>query len=449
MPATSLDRIPPQNLEAEQSALGSAMLQPAALIEIRSALEPCDFYRDAHGLVMSAMSALQDRREPVDLITLQDELRSRGHLETIGGVDYLMALVDSVPTAANAEYYAGLVKDASRRRYLIGMAARLEKRAADPADDVAPIISDLISEILNLTTGKETRLQHIASVLSGLWDRIEAAYRDGSGYIGLRTGIPGLDTLIGGMEGGDLMVIGGRPSKGKSALALQIALNVAKEAPVLMCSLEMSANYLTLRHLGATSGIETARLRRGEIHEDEFPTIADAIGREYGRDLWYFEAGAISIGDLQTQARRSAIKMATQGKGPALLIVDHLGFVTAPGDNRVVQIGNALLGIKTLARELSLPAIVCCQLHRPERGAADKKPTLESLRESGHIEEHSDMVLLIHNPEAGAGKLLTEPVPAWLILAKHRNGPTGSVEMMWDARVQRFYEIERRQEEAA
>jgi len=448
MPDQKSDRIPPQSLEAEQAALGSAMLQGSALVDVRATVEPSDFYREVHQRILTAMMSVQDRREPVDLLTLSEELRARQWFEQIGGVDYLMALVDAVPTAANAGYYAEQVKETSLRRRLIALAAQLSARAHDMTTDVEVVINELVSEILMMTAGKETRLQHISVVLNQLWDRIEAAYREGGGFIGLQTGFNKLDNLIGGMEGGDLMVIGARPSKGKSALSLQMALNVARYDPVLMCSLEMSAGYLTLRHLGGMTGIETSRLRRGQMEEGDFDTLAEAVSESCARKLWYFEGGAIDIADLQTQVRRWAMKMGAESQSPQLLIVDHLGFISAPGDNRVVEIGNAVLGIKTLAREMEVPAIVCCQLSRPDRGQKEKRPTLESLRESGHIEEHSDLVLLIHNPEAGVGKLLIEPVRAEFRLEKNRNGPTGAVDVMWDARVQRFAEIDTRKEAA-
>jgi replicative DNA helicase len=449
------DRIPPQNLEAEQATLGSALLQANAIVEVQRILSAPDFYRQAHGEIWLAISELASQNEPVDLMTLQDELRRRGWLEQVGGVDYLMALVDSVPTAANAAYYADRVKDAAIRRRLMALASEITVKASDEEHEIKQIIEHTIAQLLALTSGEEGRLRHIALVLDKLWGRIDAAYKDGSGFIGLRIGLTGLDNLIGGLEGGDLMIVGARPSKGKSALALQIALNVADHLPVLFCSLEMSAEYLTLRHLGGVTGIETSRLRRGTIGEDDWMDLSSAVAREAERNLWYFEAGTVPIGELQTEVRRAAITMAIKEKSPKLLIVDHLGFVEGgtDRDNRVVQIGKAVLGIKTLAREMNIPAIACCQLHRPERataeGKAEKKPTLESLRESGHIEEHSDLVLLIYNPEAGVGKLLTDPVRANLILAKHRNGPTGTVPVMWDAKVQHFFELEKRQEEVA
>jgi replicative DNA helicase len=450
----SVDRIPPQNLEAEQATLGSALLQGSAVVAVQGIVSALDFYRQAHGEIWMAITAVADRNEPVDLITLQDELRRRGWLEQVGGVDYLMTLVDSVPTAANAAFYAERVKEAATRRRLLALASQIAAQAIDEERVITRIITDTVAQILALTTTQGGRLRHVGLVLDQLWDRIDAAFKDGTGFIGLRTGLSGLDNLIGGLEAGDLMIVGARPSKGKSALALQIALNVANHVPVLFCSLEMSAAYLTLRHLGGVTGIETSRLRRGTITEDDWTKLSAAIGRESQRNLWYFEAGAVPIGELQTEVRRAAITMAVEDKTPRLLIVDHLGFVEGgtDRDNRVVQIGKAVLGIKTLARELNIPAIACCQLHRPERetaeGKQEKKPTLESLRESGHIEEHSDLVLLIYNPESGVGKLLTDPVRASLILAKHRNGPTGTVPVMWNARIQRFLEIEERQEEA-
>jgi replicative DNA helicase len=435
--------IPPQNLDAEQAALGSAMLSKDALLELRRDLRTKDFYMESNRRVWECLKALSDKDAPTDILTLSSELAERNWLESIGGRDYLFTIIDSVPTAANARYYAGLVREASLRRALITFGGALQVEAHDEENEAEEVLARAVGGLLGLKSEEGEDMEHISTVLGRVWDRIAEAHENKGGNLGQDVGLTHLDNILGGLMGGDLAVLGGRPSKGKSALSFQMALNVSRKVGVLFVSLEMSTSYLVTRYLGGATGVETSKLRRGRIGEEEFNSLADFIGTTQDRKLWFLQGAGMSINRLDTMVQRSALRIAAKGERLGLVVVDHLGFVTAPGDNRVTQIGNAVLGIKTLARSLDTPVILCCQLRRPSPGERDNPPTLECLRESGHIEEHADIVMLIHNPQAGTGTLLTEPVESTVIVAKHRNGPTGAVKMMWNPKVQRFAEVEK------
>jgi len=419
-----------------------------ALLELRRDLRTKDFYLERHRRVWECMVKLCDDNEPLDLLTLASELEAREWLESAGGRDYLYTIIDSVPTAANAGYYAGLVREASLRRALITFGGALQAEAHDEMNEAEEVLSRAVSGLLGLKSNEGEDMEHISSVLERVWDRIVEAHANNGGHLGLDLGLSHLDGILGGLMGGDLLVLGGRPSKGKSALSFQMALNVSREIGVLFVSLEMSTSYLVTRYLGGAANVETSKLRRGMIGEEEFSSIGQFVSTARDRKLWFLQGASMSINRVETLVQRAALRIAAKGEKLGLVVIDHLGFVTAPGDNRVVQIGNAVLGIKTLARTLDTPVILCCQLRRPAPGEKDKPPTLECLRESGHIEEHADIVVLIHNAEAGTGILLTKPVSAKLIVAKHRNGPTGSVETKWDARIQRFAEVDQRREAA-
>jgi replicative DNA helicase len=448
LPRTPDQRIPPQNIEAEQAALGSAMLSKDALLELRRDLRAKDFYLERNRRVWDCLLSLSDKNEPTDILTLASELSERRWLEAVGGRDYLFTIIDSVPTAANAAYYAGLVREASLRRALISFGGALQAEAHDEQNEAEEVLSRAVGGLLGLKSEGGEDMEHISVVLNRVWDRIAEAHANKGGHLGQDIGLPHLDGMLGGLMGGDLVVLGGRPSKGKSALSFQMALNVSREIGVLFVSLEMSTSYLVTRYLGGATGVETSRLRRGRIGEEEFNSLSDFISSAQERKLWFLQGAGMPVNRLDTLVQRAALRIAAKEERLGLIVIDHLGFVTAPGDNRVTQIGNAVLGIKTLARSLDTPVILCCQLRRPSSGEKDKPPTLECLRESGHIEEHADIVVLIHNPEAGTGRLLTKPAEADLIVAKHRNGPTGAVKMMWESRTQRFLEIETRREAA-
>ena len=440
--------IPPQNIEAEQATLGSAMMDKDALLSIRRDLHTKDFYLERNRRIWECLMALTDKREPTDILTLGTELQERKWLESVGGREYLFTIIDSVPTAANGGYYAGLVREASLRRALITFGGALQTEAHDEQNEAEEVLARAVGGLLGLRNDGGEEMEHISTVLTRVWERISEAHENKGGHIGLDIGMPSLDGMLGGLMGGDLFVLGGRPSKGKSALSFQMALNVSREVAVLFVSLEMSTSYLVTRFLGGALNVETSRLRRGRIEQQEFNALSDFIASNQERKLWFLQGAGMPINRLDTLVQRSALRIAAKGERLGLVVIDHLGFVTAPGDNRVTQIGNAVLGIKTLARSLDAPVVLCCQLRRPSPGEKDKPPTLECLRESGHIEEHADEVVLIHNPQAGNGIMLTKPVEADLIVAKHRNGPTGAVKMMWDSRTQRFLEIEKRREAA-
>lgn len=439
-------RVPPQNLEAEQSVLGAMMLSPEAMADVVEVLEADDFYRSAHGKIFSVLRGLFARGEPVDIITARDALRRQGLLDEVGGALYLRDLSDQVPTTAGATHYARIVADAALRRRLIGAAADvidLSYAGGDDADTIADEAEQRIYDVARREDREESAILH--DLVDQAISDLEAMQTRETAYTGLPTGFRDLDDLTSGLQPGNLVVIAARPGVGKSSLAINIARNVAVDggAPVAVFSLEMSRYEIGMRLLCADAKVPWDRIRNRRVGPEDWTRVVSAAGVLQDAPMHIVDAGNVNIVDIRAKARR----MRTGRTGLSLIIVDYLQLMTSPGsrrpDNRQQEVAEISRSLKLLAKELRIPVIALSQLNRNPESRADKRPQLSDLRESGAIEQDSDLVMFIHRDDAdpeSKGK-------AELIISKHRNGPTGSVHLSFLPSLTQFRNAARAQGE--
>ncbi len=440
-----IDRVPPQNLDAEQSTLGSMMLERSALEKGMEILQVEDFYRPAHQLVYDALMSLAERDEPVDLITLQEELRKRGKLDDCGGTEYLMSLVNSVPTAANVEYYAKIVEQKSILRKLIAAGTQIISLAANEDDDIDNITDQaerLVFGVAQRRIGEYFR--PITPLVNQTWEWIEKRYHEKGEASGIATGFHKLDHMTSGLQPSDFVIVAGRPSMGKTALALNMALNAAIDHghTVAVFSVEMSAEQLVQRMVCSLAKANAHRLRTGYFGDEEWKLIAEASNKLYGAPIYIDDTTDITHLGMRAKCRRLKAE-----HGLGLVIVDYLQLMRSHRniDNRVQEISEIARGLKSLARELKVPVIAASQLSRAVERREDKRPMLSDLRESGSIEAEADLVMMIYRPDYYVIKEVedTEGVRGRegvqegrrdvevteVLIAKHRNGPTGTVKL--------------------
>lgn len=443
---STIEKIPPQNLEAEQSTLGSMMLERGALEKGMEILKAEDFYRPAHQEVYDALMSLAERDEPVDLITLQEELRKRGKLEDCGGTEYLMALVESVPTAANLEYYAKIVERKSILRKLISAGTQIIGLAQNEDEEIEAVTDR--AEQLVFGVGQRKLGEYFRSIgplLHDAWDMIDKRFHDKGVASGVPTGFAKLDNMTSGLQPSDFAIIAARPSMGKTALALNLALNaatVAKET-VAIFSIEMSAEQLVLRMLCMLSRTNAHRLRTGYFGDDEWNLISKATGELAEAPIFIDDTTDITHLGMRAKCRRLKAE-----HGLSMVIVDYLQLMRSHRntENRNQEISEIARGLKSLARELKVPVIALSQLSRAVEKREDKRPMLSDLRESGSIEAEADLVMMLYRPDyynikevedteavrgtdGGMGDTKHNVEVTEILIAKHRNGPTGSVKV--------------------
>ena len=436
--------MPPHNLEAEASVLGSLMLDRNAIVRVADFLRPEDFYLDHHAQVYRAALNLYDRSDPLDLLTLAAELERMRVLERIGGQAFLAELQSSVPTAANVEYYGHLIEEGATKRKLITAGGRITALGFDegtPADDALDAAE---SVIFNIAEGRITQdFVPLKDILKNTWDQIEAVHKDQSIVSGVPSGFADLDAKTGGFQKSDLIVIAGRPGQGKTSLVLNVAQNasIQYKIPVAIFSLEMSEQQLVTRLLCSEAAVDSYRLRTGLLKDAEWPRIAQAMGALSEAQIYIDDAPSVSVMEMRTKARR--LKSANN---LGLLIVDYLQLMQGRNaENRVQEVSEISRGLKSLARELQIPIIACSQLSREPEKRIDHRPQLADLRESGAIEQDSDLVLFIYRE-----RFYNDNIPedkrniAEIIIAKHRNGPTGKVELLFIDEQTKFANLDRR-----
>jgi len=433
-----LDKVPPHNLEAEMSVLGAMMLSPEATGLCLQILDADCFYRAEHRTLFRCLVDLYDRNEPVDLVTMKEALSQRGDLEEVGGEDYLVTLADAVPTIANAEYYAKVVKEKSLLRGLIGAAAEIIRDAhtpGDPVDDVLDRCEQRIFEVVERKiVGQAT---DVRSILAQVMQKIELV--GGSGITGLETGFMDLDDKTRGLQAGEFIVLAARPSVGKSALALNIAEHIAVDMrrPVAFFSLEMSKEELALRLISSRAEVDGQALRKGRVPTEKARYIAqDVLDVLKDAPLYIDDTPALRVIDLRAKARRLLAHHHVE-----LIIVDYLQLMSSPGaESRQVEVAGISRGLKALARELGVPVLAVAQLRRESE--EHKRPRLSDLRESGAIEQDADVVLLLHREAMrhtpGTKEHEQARGTAELIIAKQRNGPTDTLRLTWQRRYTRF-----------
>jgi len=442
-----LDKVPPQDVEAEAAVLGSIIRDNEAAGEVVQVLQPECFYRRAHLVVYEALIHLYDSRRAIDLVTLRDELERRGVLEDAGGVEYLTRLVESVPSAANAGEYARIVREKSLLRSLIAACTNIVREAYESREEIEAILDRSEKAIFDIAENRSGReADSILEILKRTMEKIDRYQGRRGRYTGIPSGYPDLDEKTGGFQNAEMVIIAARPSMGKTTLALNMMKNAAMNdnLPVGIFSMEMSEQMLAQNLLCMQAGVDASKLRSGFLSGSDWDRIGRALGELGEAPVYIDDTPGLSILQLRAKARRLAMRHHVR-----MLMVDYIQLMSAPGEeSRQQEIAAISRGIKALARELNIPIIALSQLNRSPESREGHRPRLGDLRESGALEQDADVVLLIHRPgyykgpaeeEGSGGGEKTE-----LIIAKQRNGPTGVVPLTFLSNMLRFESCEER-----
>ena len=437
--ATSF-KLPPQNIEAEQSILGGILIENDALNTVVEFLEAGDFYREAHQKIFLSMIALSEKNEPLDLITLTNELKKTKELESIGGASYLASLVESVPTAANIAYYAKIVKDKSTLRKLISTATEIVTQSYQEGKDLEDFLDDAEQAIFRISEHRvKPAFYPIKEIVKESFKVIERLYEKKELITGVPSGFKDLDRKTAGFQNADLIIVAGRPSMGKTALCLNIAQHVAINAkiPTAVFSLEMSKEQLAIRMLCSEARVDSARLRSGFLSESDWPKLTMAAGALSDAPIFIDDTPAISVLELRAKARRLKAD-----RGLGLVIIDYLQLMRGRSgvERREQEISEISRSLKALAKELDIPVLAISQLSRKAEDRPGRRPQLSDLRESGAIEQDADVIIFIYrdvvyNPDSD------QKGTAEVIIGKQRNGPTGKVDLSFISEVTTFKDL--------
>jgi replicative DNA helicase len=434
-------RAAPWSSEAEQAVLGAMLLDQDAALRAAELIDDSMFYREGHRRLFRAMLALTEQRTVIDHITLRDELLRRGELEPAGGLEYLAELVDSVPTAANLEFHAKIVKDKAILRRLIEGATAIVTEAYDGKSTANELLDSAESRIFQISQQRgDQGFTRIKEMLWPTMERIETLQKSGKAITGVPSGFADLDELTTGFQPSDLIVVAARPSMGKTAFCLNIATHAAVEGHgVAVFSLEMSKESLVQRMLTAEARVNSQAVRRGELKDFDFTRLARAAGILQSCPVWIDDTPALTLLEMRSKARRLKVENDVR-----LIIVDYLQLMRSPerSENRVQEISDISRSLKALARELEVPVMALSQLSRAsEQRGGERKPILSDLRDSGAIEQDADIVVFIHRPEMYAKEDAdgnSNEGVAEVIVAKHRNGPTGTLDLYFHKQFTRF-----------
>lgn len=437
MESAVIGRIPPHSVEAEQSILGAMILDKEAINTAVEIIKPEDFYKEANGEIYEAILVLFNKNEPVDLITLSEELKRRGTLEHVGGVTYLANLSSGVATTANAEYYCKIVKDKSTLRRLIKSSNQIMGKAYEDSEEVGAIIEEAEKQIFDITQGAHREgFSPINEVLLESFARIEEMAANKGQLTGLTTGFLDIDNKLSGLQKSDLVLIAARPSMGKTAFGLNVATNAAlkAKAKVAIFSLEMSKEQLVQRMIAATAHVDLQKIISGNLTEDEWLQIINSMGPLSKADIYIDDTAGISLTEMRAKCRRLKIE-----KGLDLVVIDYLQLMQLDGrtENRQQEISAISRGLKGLAKEMECPVISLSQLSRAPELRSDHRPMLSDLRESGAIEQDADVVMFLYRDEYYNEESEKKNIGE-VIIAKHRNGPTGTVELVWKKEFTKF-----------
>lgn len=429
--------------EAEEAVLGSILVNPEAYYDVAHFLSAEDFYLHRHRWIWEAFVSLHDQRLPIDLLTVSDELERQGRLAEVGGPAYLTALVNSVPSALHAEAYAHLVEESATRRRLLDAAHQIARLAYRSDSPLGEVVNDAEKAVFAVSERRLTHeLRPIKHVLSEYYDRVDYLARHRDETLGVPTGFIDLDRLLGGMQPSDLLIIAGRPGQGKSGFCISAARNAAQlhKKHVALFSLEMSNEQLVQRLVAQETGIDSQRLRLGDINDDEWPLFTQAVSALSATHIYLDDTPAITPLQLRTKCRRLHMEV-----GLDLIIVDYLQLMSGDTrmDNRVQEVSYISRNLKVLARELKVPVLAAAQLSRAVEQRSDKRPVLSDLRESGSLEQDADVVMFIYRPDQYEADTLRQNI-AEIIVAKHRNGPVGSVELVFRRPLAKFENAARR-----
>jgi replicative DNA helicase len=443
-----LDRVPPQNIEAEQAVLGAILLDSEALITAMERVKSEDFYKGIHQRIFEAMNELAEEDQPVDLVTLTARLQDKQQLEDIGGVSYLAELANAVPTAANIDYYAQIVEEKSMLRRLIRTATHIVSNGYASSDDVGDMLSDAESRILEISQRRSSSgFVSIRSVLMEVFEKVEHLFTNKGGTTGIPSGFTDLDRMTSGFQRSDLIIVAARPSVGKTAFALNIAQNVgvrAKET-VAIFSLEMGAAQLVQRMICAEANVDAQRMRTGYLEGDDWEKLTMAIGSLSEASIYIDDSPSITVTEIRAKCRRLK-----KEKGLGMILIDYLQLIhgRGKGDNRQQEVSEISRTLKQIARELGVPVIALSQLSRGVEQRQDKRPMMSDLRESGSIEQDADIVAFLYRDDyydkESEKKNIIE-----IIIAKQRNGPVGTVELAFLKNYNKFVSLDRNHQEAA
>lgn len=435
------DRRPPHNIDAEQAVLGAIFLEPEAFSTASEILFPEDFYKAAHQRIFEVMTRLSDLGEPIDIITVTTELTNKKVLEEAGGVSYLTALAESVPTAANIAYYSKIVEEKALLRRLISTATGIVNMTYGMEDAVEDALNDAEKQILEVSNRSNAgAFKAIKDVLIDVYDNIEKLHQNNGDVTGVPTGFRDLDRITSGFQRNDLIIIAARPSVGKTAFALNIAQNVATKTDenVAIFSLEMGADQLVSRMLCAEGNIDAQRLRTGKLEADDWGKLTMAMGSLSDAGIFIDDAPGIRVSDIRSKCRRLK-----QEHGLGMIIIDYLQLIQGSGssrENRQQEVSEISRSLKGLARELNVPLIALSQLSRGVEQRQDKRPMMSDLRESGSIEQDADIVGFLYRDDYYNAETEKQNIIE-IILSKQRNGPTGTVELAFLKEFNKFVDI--------
>lgn len=434
---SSISKLPPQSIEAEQSLLGALLIDKDAIVTIGESLRADYFYRtDQHGAIFNAIQELYERREPIDLVTVTEKLRKSNMLEKVGGSAYLTELVNMVPTAAHVQHYAAIIREHAMRRALISFSTRFIESAYDENREINDIIEECEQSIYSVSQQHIKRdFVPLKDAIASSFDRLDELQKSSGKLRGVPTGFRDLDHKLAGLQDSNLIICAARPGQGKTALALNIAQHAAVQGnlPVGIFSLEMSSEELVDRLLVAQADIDSWKLKTGRLDEKDFEKLAHAMGQLAEAKIFIDDTPGISISELRTKARRLQSE-----HGLKLIMVDYLQLIHGRNiENRVQEVSEISQGLKNLARELKVPVFALSQLSRAVESRGTKKPQLSDLRESGGIEQDADVVMFIYREDT------EKPEQVKLCIEKHRNGSIGEIDLIFRGDRLKFYGMEK------
>ncbi|GAC1448017.1 MAG: replicative DNA helicase [Ktedonobacterales bacterium] len=438
-----MEKLLPQNVEAESGVLGSLLIDPEAIVQVADYLRPEDFYREAHRSIYQAVLELYEQHEPADLITLTDELARRGKLEEIGGASYVSSLANQVPTSANVDFYGHIVERTAILRRLIHAAGQIAAVAYNDPDATSAL--DQAEKLIFNVSQRFNRsdFDHVRDTLREYIDKLDQLHAHRGNIVGVASGFSDLDKMTGGLQKSDLIILAARPAVGKTALALSLAHNAALRFGhgVAIFSLEMSKEQLVQRLLSMDAGVDQSKLRNGFIDDEEWERISESVGRLSEANIYVDDTPGITLVEMRSKARRLMME-----RGFSLMIVDYLQLMQGSGsgrghENRVQEVSEISRGLKALACELNVPVLALAQLSRAAESRTEKKPQLSDLRESGSIEQDADIVMFIYRDEVYNPETERKNI-ADIIVAKHRNGPVGQISLYFHASQTRYRDLE-------
>ena len=439
-PGSGGDRTPPQDMAAEQSVLGAMMISKDAIADVAEVLRGADFYRPSHETIHNAIIDLYGRGEPADMVTVADELQRKGELQRVGGAPYLHTITSSVPIAANASYYAGIVREKAILRRLVDAGTRIVQFGYAGEGDVDDLVDQAQAEVYQVTDKRNTEdYAPLSEIMDGVLDEIEAIGNRDAGLYGVPTGFADLDDLTNGLHAGQMIIVAARPAVGKSTIALDLcrAASIHNNLTSVFFSLEMTKSEITMRLLSAEAKVPLNHIRNGQLSEDDWTKLARKMGEVSSAPVFIDDSPNMTMMEIRAKARRLK-----QRHDLRLVVIDYMQLMTSGKkvESRQLEVSEFSRQIKLLAKELEVPIIALSQLNRGPEQRSDKRPMLSDLRESGSLEQDADMVILLHREDLYERES-TRPGEADLIVAKHRNGPTRDITVAFQGHYSRFVDM--------